>query len=156
MVDTVESWIDEVARVWGSIQTQGGQKLTSYRVFEKAEYPEALSEYPCVLTYTREVRPTYSAGGVNVSLWRGTSEFHLTPNTQKQHYPLVMGYFSKILVAAAANLTLNGKVALFHIENQEGAGIQGPVTLRYGDEPEHLGLVVNWRVKELVSGLVVA
>jgi len=124
----------------------------SYRVFEKPEFPETLTQYPCAITYTLGVKSDYSVGGPCVDHWEGVTEFHLTPNVVKSHFPYIMLFFRRIRDAAAGSLTLGGRVAHFLLDPDRQPNIQGPVALVYGSEDPHHALVVYWVVKESVSG----
>ena len=147
----VETWIDEIAKLAGTVSNGRGGKVRSYQVFNKAEFPEALTVFPCAITYTSEVRMEYSLGGPCVDLWYGMTEFHLTPGTAKSDYPYIMRFFARIKAAFAGKMTLGGKVAYFQLRTDE-AGLQGPVVLQYGGEEPHLGIVARWLVKEDTSG----
>ncbi len=150
----ITDWIDTVAEVWGTIDNGKGGSLKSYKVFSRAEYPESLSEFPCVLNLvTRAPKIQYSAGGPCIAVYDGMSEFHLVKNVSKSNYPFVLTFFEKIIVAAVANLQLGGAVEHFLL------AANNPITLgvlRYGSEDAHLGLVVSWQVKEIMNGLVVS
>lgn len=145
----ITDWVDKVAEVWGTIDNGKGGSLKSYKIFSRAEFPEALSEFPCVLTVvTRANKVQYSAGGPCIGVYDGVSEFHLAKNRSKSNYPFVLTYFEKIIVAAAANLQLGGAVEHFLLANSN------PITmsvLQYGSEDAHLGLVVTWQVKEMMT-----
>ncbi len=141
----VEDWIDRIAKRFEISDGRGGT-VRSFRAYEKAEFPESIPAVPCALTYTTEVRPHYSLGA-SYDLWKGTTEFHLTGDVSKKHFPYIMLFFARIIAAAAGDITLDGHVAYFLIDT-DGPGVQGPVVLQYGTEAPHLGLVVRWAVKE--------
>lgn len=141
-----EDWIDEIVALAGTV-SDGKKQVRAYSVFKRDEFPESITEYPCALTYTSEVRSSYSLGGPNIDLWYGVTEFHLTPNVDKSAYPYIMRFFARIKAAFASKMKLNGKVAYFQLRTDE-AGMQGPVVLQYGGEDPHLGIVVRWIVKE--------
>lgn len=145
----VEGWIDTIAKLWEVSDGKAGS-LRSYKVYERAEWPEAIAA-PCVLTYTTEVVMRYSLGGPCVELWNGVSEFHLTQDIGKHNYPAIMLFFARIRDAAASSMQLGGAVSHFALRT-DTPSIQGPVRLQYGAEPEHLGLIVNWEVKENTTG----
>ena len=146
----VESWIDALCKRWGAVGDGKGAFVRSYVVYERREFPEALDgSVPSAITYTTECRPIYSQGQ-SIDLWNGVTEFHLAPNVSRAHYPDIMRYFARIRDAAAGTIGLDGLVAEFMIRN-DIAGMLGPVRLRYGEEAEHLGIVVNWKVKEVVT-----
>lgn len=143
------NWIDEITDLWAGVEDGRGGFVRSYSVFKRNEFPEALSVFPCVITYiTRVPVAQYSAGGPNVIVWRGVSEFHLVPNVLKSGMAYVIGFYDRIITAAASTITLSGKVSHFLLGPEEP--IQ-PGVLQYGDEAPHYGLVVNWQVKELLS-----
>lgn len=153
---SVENWIDAVCKLWEVSNGKGGT-VRSFRVYEKNEFPESISEAPCALTYTHEVISYYSAGNA-YELWNGVTEFHLTDGVAKDKFPEIMLYFARIRNAAAASLKLGGLVENFRLRTPEtgGASIQGPVQLQYGSESPHHGLLVYWRVKEMVNDLTVS
>ncbi len=136
----VENWIDDVARLW-EIRTPAGL-VKSYRMFEKTEFPESLSTFPCAITYPVTVKPNYAAGA-SYDLWTGKTEFHLSGNLSKAAYPWILPMFARIRNAAALSIGLGGKVSYFVVTE-----ITGPVALQYGGEEPHNGLVVSWTVKE--------
>ena len=142
----VENWIDEIAKLF---EISDGRKGTvkSYRAYEKADFPEAITVYPCAITYTTGVKMDYPMD-ISTDIWNGATEFHLVPGVGKHHYPYIMLYFAKIKAAARANKNLSGKVALFILDH-ENISIQGPAVMTYGSEDLHLGLVVRWVVTEL-------
>lgn len=147
----VEQWIDEIARFCGEIEGHDGKPVRSYRVFEKREFPESLTVFPCVTHYVEGVGAVYSTGGVCTDIWNGISEFHLTSNVDKSNLPDVLRYFARIRNAFAGHMRLNGKVAYCLLRPGE-ENIQGPVALKYGTENPHHGLIVKWVVKENVTG----
>lgn len=142
----IESWIDTLARIW-EIEDGRGGLVKSYQVATIDEFPESLSTFPCAITYPVGLHPEYSAGMGAIDIWRGKTEFHLFPDTKKSNLGLILPYFERIKIAAAGHFSLGGLVSHFIIA-QGGDGIQGPLTLQYGEEAMHHGLVVNWEVKE--------
>lgn len=139
----IEDWIDALAKVW-EIDDGAGGLVRSYRLFERQEFPETINEYPSALSYPTEV--TVGIAAPQMDLWSGQTEFHLFPNTDKANLPALLRYFHRIKVAAAANLSLGGRVAHFQLST-EGPAIQGPLELSYGDGAPHHGLIVYWQVK---------
>jgi hypothetical protein len=146
----VEEWADEIAALAGTVGDGRGGKVRSYAVFKKAEFPEAITVYPCAITYTAEMTPSYSLGGPCIDLWHGVTEFHLFAGVAKSNYPALMRYFARIKAAFAGAMTLGGKVAYCQLRIDE-PGLQGPVVLQYGGEDPHLGIVARWVVKEDTS-----
>jgi len=143
------NWIDKITDLWGTVDDGRGGFVRSYAVFRKNEFPETLTVYPCAITYiTRLPVVQYSAGGPNIIIWRGVSEFHLVPNVLKSNMAYVIGFYDRIIEAAASSITFGGTVSHFLLGPEEP--IQ-PGVLQYGDESPHYGLIVNWEVKELVT-----
>jgi hypothetical protein len=148
----VTDWIDEIAKAWGTIDDGKGGKVRSYRVFEKAEFPESISIFPSAITYITDIPfCNYSAGGPNEVRYNGQSEFHLYPNVSKGNYPSMMLVYQRIFEAAAAHITLQGKVSEFILTKQNPIK---PGVIRFGTEAEHLGMIVSWTVME-ESNLIV-
>ena len=147
----IENWIDEVVEVFGSVAGHAGKAVRAYYVYRKAEFPDALSAYPCVLTFSEALRPEYSRSGPLIDAWVGVTEFHLYPDQARAHYPEVMLYFARIRNAMAAHVTLGGRVAHFLPRLDVPYPLRGPVVLKFGGEEPHVGIVVQWQVKENVG-----
>lgn len=145
----IEHWIDEICRAAGEVADGRGSQVRSYLVYERAEFPAAMTVYPCAITYATQVICRAGDSGPLVDLWEGQTEFHLWPNTDKSHYPELMLFYGRIRNAFALHRKLGGKVAWFALKTDE-ASLQA-AKLVYGDEVEHLGIVAKWQVKELVS-----
>jgi len=96
----IENWIDTLCKVWAISDGKRG-RVKSYSIYEKAEFPDAITVYPCALTYTTEMSSSYSMGGPCIDLWKGVTEFHITPGVGKHFYPEIMRYFARIRNAAA-------------------------------------------------------
>lgn len=149
----MQDWIDTLTKVWEIDNGKGGT-LRSYPLYEKDSFPEELpTQEACVLTFIEGVRFVYSAGGPVYGVWKGRSEFHLTQSAAKSNLPFVNLFFHRILQAAAQNIQLGGAVGHFLLDQsgEGGSNIQGPVTLQYGSEDPHLGLVAFWKVKEHIE-----
>jgi hypothetical protein len=146
----VEDWIDDIADRWATIVDPKGGNLRSYRVFGTPEFPEAITDYPCALTYTSELTGVY-ASGESVEYWNGVTEFHLVGDSAKHHYPYIMRWFKLIRDASNGALQLGGKVSFFGLRAEGVSSIEGPVVLQYGSEEPHLGLIARWRVKEDIT-----
>lgn len=142
----LESWIDKIAELMAVSDGRNGTVL-SYRCYDKAQMPEALSQFPCAITYVTGARLAtgMSTGGPLKMLYRGVTEFHLTANTDKSQLPYCMLFFGRIRNAVASHLQLSGLVDDFRLQSDNS--IVGPATLQYGAEDPHFGLVVNWEVK---------
>ncbi len=146
----IEDWIDKLVDVAGSVDTGNGKTVRAFYVFKKTEFPEKMTIFPCALTFTENASMDYPDGGPNRDIWAGVIEFHITSNTKKSNYPTVMRYFSRIRAAFKANRILADNVIL-KLRSENGPSIEGPVTLQYGDEQPHLGLLVHWIVRERYS-----
>lgn len=147
----VENWIDEIVKAAGEVANSRGGFVRSYRVFEREEFPEAMTEFPCAITYPTAVYCSYSDAGPGVDVWHGVTELHTHGNAAKSNLPDVMRYFARIKNAFALHRKLGGKVDHFVIRN-EVISIEGPLVYRYGgDGEEHHGLRVQWEVKEIVD-----
>lgn len=143
----VNDWIDSVATLMAVSDGAGGT-VRSYRVYEKAEFPESITVYPCALSYVSGVQ--FVGGHFSYAVWSGVTEFHLMPNANKANLPRLMLYIARIYAACNASIQLGGLVEHFLLK-PGGPNIVGPVQLKYGSEEPHHGLVVNWEVKENVS-----
>jgi len=146
----IEDWIDNLAKRWEISDGKGGT-VRSYQVFERNEFPETITDPPCVLTIPKRVVYKYSSGS-QYALHYGISEFHLTLDAKKERLPEMIRYYHRILVAAAGDVTLGGLVEYFMLSQEEGEGsLIGPAELKYGGEEPHWGIVANWIVKESLS-----
>lgn len=144
-----ENWIDAVTALWAGIDDGRGRKVHAYSVFKKSELPESITEFPCAITYISRIsKIQYSASGPNIVIYQGVTEFHVTPGVNKQNYPALIRYIDRIIKAAASSVTLGGLVShfLLSVDTPIDPGI-----LRYGSEEPHLGLIVNWEVKEMLT-----
>lgn len=143
----IENWVDELVKVAGSVASHTGRKVRAYAVFHKQEFPEALSEFPCAITFGFRVSSSYSDSGPCIDLWEGITEFHLFPDTKKTNIPEALRYFGRIRNAYALRRRLGGLVEHMLIR-EEGMSL---VTAQYGAEDEHHAIVVPWQVKERVT-----
>ncbi len=146
---SVESWIDEIAALAGTIDNGKGKKVRSYSVFKKAEFPESLTEFPCAITYPVSVTCHISESG-SWEIWQGSTEFHLSAGVSKKTFPELLRFYAKIRNAFALHRTLGGKVGYCSLA--EEPSIQGPLVMQYGTENPHLGMIARWVVKENISG----
>ena len=143
----VENWIDTLTRVWEIPDGQGNQ-VRSFRIYERAEFPEEIQlDVPTALTFIGDIDADYSQGGPAIIMWHGSTSFHLTPDLNRARLPGVILYFDRILIAAAANMKLSGRVNYFALEPTGSISL---VAMQYGNEAKHLGLEVKWMVKENV------
>lgn len=148
----VEVWIDTLAKVWEISDGKSGT-VKSYRVFERDEFPEDVPlDKATALSFIDNADIQYSQGGPCTVIWHGSTEFNLAPNLSRKHIPRILRYFKRIVVAAAANMKLSGKVSYFALEPQNSISLE---PLQYGQQARHLGLVVRWTVKQVIAGLVV-
>lgn len=154
----IENWIDELAKIWEISDGKFGT-VRSYRLIEKAEFPSSidpkeLDQAPIALTIPGTMAPEYSLGGPKFAMWSGVTEFHVSSDLDYGRLPTLLPWYGMILKAAASHAKLNNTVELFLIDTQ---GIVGPVGLKYGNEAQHWGFNVYWRVKEkLESQLTVS
>jgi hypothetical protein len=147
----IESWIDDIVRVAGSVASHKGGKVRAYLVAEKAEFPEALSVYPCVLVYPVGVKMQLSSS-MSKEIWSGVMEFYLFPDVKKSNIPTIVRYFKRIRDAMSGKLTLGGKVNHF-IFSPDDTAMEFSI-LTYGDETPRHGISVRWQVKSDVSSEV--
>ncbi len=154
---SVEHWFDTLAELWAGVEDGAGQRLTSYKVFSKNELPSVpilAANAPCVASYVDDCMPQYSEGGPTLLKWLGVSEFHITKDVKPSNMAEIMLYYERIIAAAAADMQLGGKVAIWSIV-QEQQGAMTNVTFRnhLTSEPDHQGILVKWEVLQDVSGL---
>lgn len=149
----IESWIDKLTKVW-ELDDGKGNLVWSPRIFEKEEFPDALPELdrPVALTFIVSTSTQYSAGGPCINITQGFTEFHFPGGLGASARIYTYKFIGKIQVAAAANVKLSATVEHFLLTSEGQPSIQGPVSLQYGEEAEHWGLVVRWEVKENVTG----
>lgn len=151
----VTDWIDTLSGLWGEL-TDGHKNVRSYKVFTKAEWPGSLSRFPCALSRVVSVSSEYSAS-ISHDYYVGVTELHLTSDRGMEKIPYCMAWYARIRDKAAANLKLGGLVDEFRLRRGEGSpSIEGPLGLKYDEEPEHWGLLIHWTVKELVTVTVSA
>ena len=148
----IENWIDRVVQLWQI--GYGKETLLSFGGYEKDDFPETLPGKPCVISYVTRVKPLYGSGQQTIFIWHGVSEFHLTNSVSKSQVPFVQSFIKRIMVAASANMKLgNNDDGIEHfIIIPEEFGIQVAWKMKYGDEQDHMGLIVHWEVKENCSG----
>lgn len=150
----IENWIDALAAIWEVTAHANKGLVYSYRVYQRDEFPEAIDpqKFPVALSYPTGVSNEYSAGGPKIDYWTGITEFHLFPDVKKSNLPDILPYFKRIRDAAGTHMRLSGDVDLFLLDAGGGAvSIQGPMALQYGTEEPHHGLIVHWKVKDVVS-----
>ena len=143
----IEDWIDTLTRVWEIPDGADGQ-VRSYRIYERAEFPEEIAlDVPTALTFVDDIDAVYSQGGPGIIMWHGSTSFHVTPDLNRARLPGVILFYKRILVAAAANMKLSGRVDYFALEQTGSISL---VAMQYGNEARHFGLEVKWMVKESV------
>ncbi len=152
----IENWVDELCKIWETINVGVNGTVKAPRLVERAEFPASidpstLETSPVALTIPGSMAPEYSSGGPLIGFWTGVTEFHVCTNLDHSKLPSLLLWYGKIFRAAASHVKLNGTVELFLINNDD-RGIVGPVALQYGDEDPHWGFLVNWRVKEHLEG----
>jgi len=152
----VIDWIDALCDLMGTVEDGRGGKVKSYRVNaplkRNNEFPESISEFPCVLSYTTKVKYLNYNSSSSIVICSGVSEFHICSNNLKSNYPVVMPYYDRIVRACASDIQLGGLVSYFTI-NQDDGLVSGK-DMQYGSEAPHLGIIVNWEVKENPTILV--
>lgn len=143
----VEYWGPELVKTWGAILDKNKRTIKAYGF---NEIPEALSVFPCAVSFISDaVDVDYSEGGLNLVLWKGKTEFHITNDVKKNGLNDVYPYIRKVIETAAKSLTLNGKVDSFLLKQSPTIT---PAVLTWGDEIDHYGLVVPWEIRENVTG----
>lgn len=152
---SVETWMDTLCKVWGTVSDGDGGTVRSFLVFERNELPGSFVtavEGACAASYVDSLQLEYSAGGPTLFFWSGLTEFHLTPDVKPANASAVMLYFARIVAAAMQNVKLSNTVEHFFILNTENAlqmvTFNHPVT----GQPDHQGILVRWQVKQNVSG----
>lgn len=152
----LEDWVDTLADVFAVSDGKGGT-VKSYHFYDRPEFPGSITVFPCAVTVPQRCRPMYSLGGPLVDYWQGITELHIAPNNDMSLIPYAVRFVKRVRDAAAANLTLGGRVAHFLIRQDIPDAIAGPVKIRWAeDEPWHWGLVVAWEVKDAESYTVSA
>ncbi len=146
----LENWIDDVAKKIGQVSDGKGGVVRSYLLFEKNEFPETLSVFPCALTYPEDVIMVCPDSGPNVDTWRGITELHIAAGTNKAVFPYILGFFSRIRAVFAEDRTLGGKVQYCKL-SIEGPSIEGPLIFNPNTEIATSGLKINWTVRERLS-----
>lgn len=145
-------WIDHLAGLWALPYEGNTKRLKTYKIVGKREWPETL-EVPCVLTWAESETGVISRG-LSVSFYSGISEFHLVDSVDKSKIPFCETFKDQILIQAAKNIGLNDPSNIqFYLAEYPVPRITGPIGLDYGEDHQHLGLVVNWTVSEDVSGV---
>ena len=158
MADSLELWIDTLADLFAVGDGKTGGLIKSYRLFSLNEFPGAVTSQmvPCAMSYVTGCRPEYSQGGGVELHWTGQTDFHLTQDVKPANLPYILPFFGRIIAAAAANITLSGKVHNFVIADDEQA--LRLVSFMAGEPPveDHQGIVVRWLVKQIASGYTVS
>ncbi len=150
----LEDWADELTGVWAQMSNGKGGNVKSYGLIDKREFPEKIEVFPSALSFIEDVRSDYSAGRLILEFWSGFTELHITKDIDKSNYPDLYKFFRPIRDIAAVNMQLNNTVDHFLLDFENRPSIQGPVVLQYGIDAPHLGLIINWNVKDNVSGEV--
>ena len=147
-------WIDTLCDKW-AFDAGNGKTVLSFRLVNQPILPASIDpsdQFPCAIT----IPFTMQTGMDGVNIFKGITEFHVTPNKDMAHVPSMMRWYKLITDAAlAGGISLGGKVEYFIISPDENA-IQGPVEMQYGNESPHWGFAVQWIVKERVSVTVSA
>lgn len=141
----ISDWIDEVTKVWGRMRDAKNKPIRSYRIFERAEMPDALSVYPCAISYLQRAQTVTIGTGGTTMIYKGVTEIHLAPSVSKANLPALMGLYDQVVRVVAANIQLGGRVEHFLLSEDDPI-VSG--VLAYGEEAPHLGLIIHWEVKE--------
>jgi hypothetical protein len=151
----IENWIDTFCERFAVAAGSRGT-VRSYVYYKRAELPGKPDQYPCAITLPERVKILHSAGGPNVDLWIGRTEFHLWPDVGFDKLPDVCLYQTRIAAAMDGAITLGGLVANVDYDPQR-PDLLIPAQLRWAEEdPWHWGAVVYWQVKEVVTATVAA
>lgn len=146
----LENWIDEITKLFGKLSNGSGGNVRSYKLFELAELPEAITVFPCAISYVEDVVMTMPDSGPNVDMWRGITELHIAPGMKKSDYPKILPYFNRVRGIFALDRTLGGKVQYCKL-TVEGPSIEGPIIFSPDTEITNQGLMVHWVVRERLS-----
>ena len=154
---TVELWIDALNKVW-AFEYGRGQSVRTPLCSTKNEFPEALTDLgdkgPIALSWPLYFDPTYGAPSSSIPtilITHGETELHLTPDVKKTNIAFIQPFIGRILYAAKTNIALGGLVSYFVLENANNLQIS---VLQYGNEAPHHGIVINWIVKQDLSGQI--
>jgi hypothetical protein len=141
----IEYWFDDIAKIWATIQVDN-KRVKSYLL---NEIPEIVTKAPCAITFVKKNDEAYSRGGSATGVYAGVTEFHLTLDLLRSNMPFCMKFPDRIVAAAAAHLTLGGRVTDFHLVRTGSIEI---VELTWGGEKDHFGIQVPWEVQESHTG----
>jgi hypothetical protein len=141
----IEYWIDDICKIWGTIEVDK-MRVNSYLI---NKIPETVTKTPCAITFFKKIDAAYARGGSATGVYAGVTEFHLTLDLIRSKIPFCMKFPDKIIAAAAAHLTLGGKVTDFHLVRTGSVEI---VELTWGGEKDHFGIQVPWEVQESHTG----
>lgn len=148
---SIENWIDAICKLM-SVSDGARGNVLSYHVYDKAEFPASLSQFPCAVTLIQGVDFQYSLGGPKKGIYKGKTEFYLTAGLNMADLPNVMLYPARIRNACAGAMQLGGLVDHF-ILTTDPRQIVGPIGLRYNaEDPPRWGYTVNWEVKADEAG----
>lgn len=149
------AWLDALAAVWDIDNGRGGT-VRSFRVFQKNELPNAITPgmAPCAISYPGKLEIEYSLGGPSILWWTGQTEFHLTEDCKPANLAYILPYYVRIIKAAAANMTLGGLVESFMLLRNDPEAIQKMTYLNADGSDGHEGLLVKWKIKHNISGLL--
>lgn len=150
----IEDWADELTGLWGQISDGKGGNVKSYSMLKKRDFPEKIEVFPSALSFIEDVVTNYSSGGPLIDFYRGFTEFHILKDTSKENYPDLYKFIRLIRDKAASSIQLNAKIGggNFVLDTEGRPSIVGPVSLQYGTDAPHLGLIANWTVKDNVAG----
>jgi hypothetical protein len=141
----IEYWFDDICKIWATIEVD----KMRVQSFPMNRIPESVTKTPCAISFVTKIDGAYSMGGSSTGVYHGMTEFHLTLDLVRSKMPFCMKFPDRILAAAAAHLTLGGKVTDFHLVRTGSVEI---VELTWGGEKEHFGIQVPWQVQESHTG----
>jgi hypothetical protein len=142
----VDLWGSALTDAWKAIKDPTGRTI---KVYGFNQIPATITDIPCAFSVVSGlVEAPYSAGGDNVMHWKGKTEFHLTLDLSLKNLSILWPYFKKIIDAAAASISLGGKVRGFFLNDITLDAVQ------FGAETEHYALIATWELYESVVGKI--
>lgn len=139
-------WFDDLVQVW-AFAVNDFQSVTSKGLRSGNDYPAQIANagpFPVALSLVLGVSPAIGAGG-SVLRYYGATQIYVTPNNDIKSMPDPLVWISLILSAAAANMSLGGKVQEFSIPDEENAIELAAIQFNEEDNP-HWGFEIKWVV----------
>lgn len=114
------------------------------------DLPAAIGAWPTAIILPREGHFEYGSGGPQKAVHQLRIAVYCAGQILPQGYAVAVPLIELIRDKLAANFTLGGLVA--HIQPADGAPTyDGPGAMRYANK-QHLGFIMNYRVKENEGG----